>query len=677
MDFMGKVRHSAVGMFVISRTARFISCFFLLSATPCTVSAAISFEDVSRQSGVCNLFPTAASAWGDLNNDGWPDLWVSNHHLEAPSLYINQRNGTFVEAAKNVLIGNPPADFHGAAWADYDNDGDQDLFVMTGGGAGRGISPNFLFVNQDGKLRNEARQLGVDYPLGRGRTPLWFDANRDGKLDLLLMNRFRPGGKAPSAIFLQTASGFISSNERFGFNPSGARSRLEKIMDLLSNAIHFRIRKGSGKITPSEVFAQLADLSGDGNIDLVSYVKPMRVYSTTSIPFDEITNDLGFPYVRSVQDIAIEDFNGDGQMEMFLARASLTSDITQISPLKITGLVKGGSRTAHKEVRFRSSGKVTFNIYMPWADPTDPQGTPPAVIPGGLDPIPADGRSFTLSPDDPLLQHDVTLPDKSISIEYDPEASEWRMQTSYWQISFIAASTKPIDQVRAIGFRPSKGDVPDTLLVKARDRFEPAATSGVSGRSTASHSVAAGDFDNDMDMDLYLVCTGPTQNIPNILYENDGTGHFVEVPNAGGAAGSHEGKGNQVSVCDYDRDGFLDLFVTNGAGGPPFSIKGQHQLFRNTGNKNHWLEIDLQGTMSNSDGVGAIIELEAGGVNQLRSQNGGIHSFSQNCQRIHFGLGPNTRVDRLTIRWPDGAVQELRGIAADQVLKVIETENAQ
>jgi hypothetical protein len=74
-----------------------------------------------------------------------------------------------------------------------------------------------LFVNQGGKLRNQASRFGVDYPLGRGRTPLWFDADRDGKLDLLLMNRSRPGGKAPSAIFQQTANGFVPNNDKFEF----------------------------------------------------------------------------------------------------------------------------------------------------------------------------------------------------------------------------------------------------------------------------------------------------------------------------------------------------------------------------------------------------------------------------------------------------------------------------
>ena len=672
---MYKVLRSGFGMFVLSRTAHMILCFFLLSALPCTVTATISFEDVSKRSGIYHLFSTAGSAWGDLNDDGWPDLWVSNHWHQPPSLYLNQKNGTFLDVAADVLVGDLPTDFHGAAWADFDNDGDQDLFVTTGGGTGRGICPSYLFVNQEGKLRNEAGRFGVDYPLGRGRTPLWFDADRDGKLDLLLMNRPR-GGKAPSAIFLQTANGFKSSNEKFGFKPSGSRSRLEKIADLLSNVIHLRSRKRAGIIKPAEVFAQLADLSGDHNIDLVSYVTPMRVYSTKNIPFDEITNDIGFPSIRSqVQDIAIEDFNGDGQMEMFLAIAYLTSDVTQISPLKVIGKIEDWRGTDPKGVRFRSRGQVTFNIYGPWRDPTDPLRDPPLVIAGRLDPMPADGRSFTLSPDDPLIQHSVTLPDRSVSIEYDAKKGEWKVRTSYPQIHFIVTSTEPIDHVTTSGFTPAKGELADILLVKGRDGFESIPTSGATTHFTTCLSVAAGDFDNDMDLDLYLVCTEPTQNIPNILYENDGRGHFIQIPSAGGAAGSHEGRGNQVSVCDYDRDGFLDLFVTNGVGELPFS-QGPHQLFHNKGNTNHWLEIDLQGTLSSRDGIGTLIELEADGVTQIRSQGGGMHSFSQNHQRVHFGLGHNTQADRLTIRWSSGVVQELRGVAADQILKIIESATA-
>jgi len=660
-----------LGMIVKSRMARVILCFCLLFVLPCTVTATISFEDVSKQSGIYHLFSTAGSAWGDLNDDGWPDLWVSNHWLQPPSLYLNQKNGTFIDVAKDVLVADLPADFHGAAWADFDNDGDQDLFVMTGGGGGRGICPNYLFINQEGKLQNEAKRFGVDYPLGRGRTPLWFDADHDGKLDLLLMNRPR-GGKAPSAIFLQTANGFESSNEKFGFNPTGTRSRLEKITDLLNNAFHLRSRMRAGRLYPAEVFAQLADLSGDHNIDLVSYVSPMRVYSTNKIPFNEITNNIGFPPIGNVQDIAIEDLNGDGQMEMFLATGFSDTDVVQINPSKVIGKMTSFHGTAQRGVRFRSKGDVTFKVYGPWRDPTDPLRDPPLVIAGQLDPMPADGRSFTLSPDDPWIQRKVTLPERSVTIEYDSKMGEWKLLTSYSQIIFIAGSTESIDHVTTIGFTPSKGEKADILLVKGRDGFESIGTSGATSHFTACQSVGAGDFDNDMDIDLYLVCTDPTQNISNILFENDGTGHFIQIPNAGGAAGSHEGIGNQVSVCDYDRDGFLDLFVTNGSGELPFS-QGPHQLFHNKGNKNHWLEIDLQGTLSNRDGIGTIIELKAGGVNQIRIQGGGMHSFSQNHKRIHFGLEQIIKVDRLTIRWPSGVVQELSDVAADQIMKIIES----
>jgi hypothetical protein len=255
----------------------FIPCFLLLMLLSSTVSAAISFEDVSKQSGISRPFSTAASAWGDINGDGWPDIWVSNHWHEPPSLYLNNKNGTFTDVSLNVLSEKLQADFHGAAWADFDNDGDQDLIVLTGGGAGHGSCPNFLFVNNGRKLKNKAVQLGVDYPLGRGRTPLWFDADQDGRLDLLVMNKPRRGGKASSAIFLQTSGGFLTANERFGLKPSGPRSRYEKLANLFDNAINLRWRQGPGDIGVTENFAQLAYLSGDRTIDLASYMKPMRI----------------------------------------------------------------------------------------------------------------------------------------------------------------------------------------------------------------------------------------------------------------------------------------------------------------------------------------------------------------------------------------------------------------
>jgi hypothetical protein len=196
------------------------------------------------------------------------------------------------------------------------------------------------------------------------------------------------------------------------------------------------------------------------------------------------------------------------------------------------------------------------------------------------------------------------------------------------------------------------------------------ATSGL--QRTWCFGVAAGDFDNDMDVDLYLVNSGGAENMPNDLYENQGNGSFVRVPGAGGAAGSTLGIGESASVADYNEDGFLDLLVTNGKSKAPFDEEGPVQLFRNQGNGNHWLEIDLVGTASNRDAVGARLIATAGGIAQLREQNGIIRYRAQDFHRVHFGLGSHTQADYLTIYWTSGIVQELFNVPADQIIRVVE-----
>jgi len=92
------------------------------------------------------------------------------------------------------------------------------------------------------------------------------------------------------------------------------------------------------------------------------------------------------------------------------------------------------------------------------------------------------------------------------------------------------------------------------------------------------------------------------------------------------------------------------------------------------GNNNHWIEVDLEGVVSNRDGIGALLLASTGGTTQMRVQDGGMHRFSQNHQRIHFGLAENTSVKRLTIYWPSGIIQEIDNIRADQIIKVIERQ---
>jgi hypothetical protein len=133
--------------------------------------------------------------------------------------------------------------------------------------------------------------------------------------------------------------------------------------------------------------------------------------------------------------------------------------------------------------------------------------------------------------------------------------------------------------------------------------------------------------------------------------------------------------GEAVAVADYDLDGFIDIFVTNGRQALPFG-SGPDQLFRNLGNTNNWLELDLVGVESNRDGIGARVHVLAGGITQTRLVDGGMHRFSQDHARLHFGLAENQIIDEIVVDWPSGSRQVLANITPNQILEVVESPSS-
>jgi hypothetical protein len=350
------------------------------------------------------------------------------------------------------------------------------------------------------------------------------------------------------------------------------------------------------------------------------------------------------------------------------------SDVVHKEPREIRGAIMGRTRSTRSEdfkaVHFQTRGVVNFTIYPFWLKLSE-------VLIGGKGKNPSD-RSFELSPEDPEVRGSPSpeaVQKAKASIHFDPASETWTVRSlSEWNfVDFIAKSTQPIVNVRTTGFPLFHEEGVDVLLVRRGDHFEKAMLPNEVMSPTACHSVVSGDFDNDMDEDLYLVCSQQAQNLPNRLYENLGDGRFAVVTEAAGASGSRLGRGDIVVTADYDRDGFLDLFVTNGKDpDSPFNKDGPHQLFRNEGNSNHWLEVDLKGTISNRDGIGARVIVKAGDKVQIREQRGGMHRLSQNHQRLHFGLGPYPNVDKLEIHWPSGHIQYIENIKANQFLQIEE-----
>ncbi|MYA69368.1 T9SS type A sorting domain-containing protein [Candidatus Poribacteria bacterium] len=629
----------------------------------------IQFEEVSQWAGITRIGESWGNAWGDFDGDGYLDLWATNHKHK-PSLYRNNGDGTFTDIIDEVWDANPQTDTHGVAWADFDNDGDQDLIVLSGGGGGtNAINPkhnNHFYVNEGGMLVEKAAEFGISLPLLRGRSPLWFDWNSDGRLDLLVTGRVRPdetGDLVTASIFEQAPNGFVNVNEMAGF-----------------------------QVTKDTSLAQMSDLTGDGSMEIFmdgsSY--PGYVYDIAIRPFKELKTFLKIPAgLYNVQDVAFADVNGDLQTDAFLARGFSSNYVDTENERQIRARVQ--VNIGEKGFSFKTNGEVRFEIHTVWATrlhhlSIGEAGHRLTAFDGEF--IPNDpccnvaSFLFVLNPDDPRvagLKPRSTSERWGMYLGYDPNSSRWTLlyhtnpgiTTNWTGFEALIEAQQPIVEVEPINFsgyelnyRPRS-----VLLISQEDQFAPMPTffDAINGRS-----IAAGDFDNDMDVDLYVVRSSSISNFPNHLYENQGDGTFVELVGAGGAEGSIQGRGQSVTMADYDRDGYLDFFVTNGRGAYPFN-KGPDQLFRNISSGNNYLQIDLEGTVSNRDGIGArLFVTTPDGKTQLRENSGGIHWAQQDQKRIHFGLAQNEKVSELTIHWPSGIVQKLTDVSVNQVLHVVE-----
>ncbi len=183
--------------------------------------AEIRFADVSAQAGVVDRGESVGAAWADVNTDGLPDIWLDKHQYTPTVIYINKGDGTFSEfiEAFDEEWGLLPTfegrtDSHGRAWADFDNDGDDDVLEVSD------LAWANLFWMNDGAGRFEdiMARAGFEYPLdsaicteigncnpwGR-RMPLWFDYDRDGALDVMvaaIVDYDEP--YSPTAIFKQS-----------------------------------------------------------------------------------------------------------------------------------------------------------------------------------------------------------------------------------------------------------------------------------------------------------------------------------------------------------------------------------------------------------------------------------------------------------------------------------------
>jgi hypothetical protein len=637
----------------------------LFAAAPCLAAVDIRFDDVSDTSGIAHASETYGASWGDLDGDGYPDLFVSNHRTQ-PSLFLNNGKwasgkGAFVDVAKQtpLWVNIPWMDTHGGTWFDVNNDGHEDLFVAKG----RGFNPQQFFFNDGrGVLIDSTDAVGLgDYLAWGGRQAVWFDYDGDGRPDFILAQF-----AGPPALMHQRKDGtFVQTNKAANFACS-----------------------------PNE-HMQLMDLNGNGKLDVVCPTLdlfPYRVYNPVPMPWQLLKNAM--PQIPLVADDIIGDFDNDGRMDVFiLSNVQLRPSGAQLAPdglhleARLMGQTKGIDFVSGGQLNVIASliGYGAGKIYIgsqgvhPPTPPPDPNKGPPDVS------VP-----FTLDPNDPsvigLYPDDGTIT-PILRVGYDPATQRWTfIQRSanadgdnQWSEAYLQiSSTDVMSGLHTSGMWGSDNAQRPTLLMNRPGGFvDETVQAGLGGKIQCA-SVTAGDFNNDMYLDLYLACRTATGNIENILFENQGDGTFLRVPGAGGAAGpvgmanlDGAGTADSVVTADYDMDGFLDLFVTNGLNLEPRRVGGPNKLFHNAGNGNHWIELDLVGTRGIREATGTVVKATANRVTQTRVKDGSHHRWSQNDTRMHFGLAQAQSVD-LTIQWASGTVEVYPNVPVDKVYRATE-----
>lgn len=148
----------------------------------------------------------------------------------------------------------------------------------------------------------------------------------------------------------------------------------------------------------------------------------------------------------------------------------------------------------------------------------------------------------------------------------------------------------------------------------------------------------------------------------NVLFWNQGQGQFVDVGFLTGSNRVEDGRG--VAISDFDRDGQLDLVIQN--------RDRAAVLLMGRGASGNWLEVQLEGTESNRDALGAVVVSHHGDRSQARQVSGGSGYLAQSSSVLHFGLGDAEKVERLEIRWPAGHTQVLENVDANQRLSIRE-----
>jgi len=514
----------------------------------------------------------AAVSVVDFDRDGWNDFYVTS---SAPGslnrLYRNLGDGRFedVAGALGVADLNQPGTGAciGAVWADYDNDGYEDLFVYKWG------RPE-LFRNERGRgFTRVTEQAGLPEWINAG-TATWFDYDNDGLVDLFI------GGYWPDDVRLESIPTTRIMPESFEYANNGGRQYLLRNL-------------------------------GDGR-------------------FADVSREAGIVSTRWTLAVVAADFNADGWPDLYVANDYGTSDFYQNEP------APDGGR------RFREIGYAAGVGRAPKSGMNASVGD---VLNNGSFAI----YQSNISEEGVLVQgNNLWVPAAPGAMQFANLASAMGVELGGW--SFGAQ----FGDLNNDGFL-------DLYLVNGYVSGNPRTNYWYDfSEITGGHKRIISDAKNWPAMEGRSLAGYQRKR----LWLNGGDGRFTEVAQAVGATDVLDGRA--VALADFGNRGALDVVVANQG--------GRLLLYRNQVKPAHaWIAFELEGTASNRSAIGAQVRVRWNGQEQLQEVASASGYCAQNQRRLHFGLGSDARVERVSIRWPSGREQVLESPSVNRLHHIKET----
>ena len=562
---------------------KIIALLFTFSL-PLLAEVSTTFTDVTREAGIdfhhagtqpkrTSLLPEdmgSGAAFADIDNDGDLDVYIVNipgpfgvtHRSPARNaLYRNNGDGTFTDITKTAGVGDTGYGM-GCVFADYNGDGHLDFYVTNYG-------PNVLYRNNGDSTFTDVTDVAFPNAVGAlsARTPLWStgaafaDTDADGDLELYVCN-------------------YVTYD-------------LAKLEEMKAESLQ------SGKPVPSalnpHVFEPQDNVfyrnNGDGT-------------------FTDVTAEAGVAAAggRSMQAV-FSDFDGDTALDLYVANDTTVNHA------------------------YRNNGDGTFTDVSDDSWAADFRGSM-GVTTGDYD---NDGDT------DIFMSHWV-----------DEENALYRNLLKEGIENVEDGSTqKDVHAQKPLS----------NALRKTRIRFVDESYSAMLAEVSIKQigwGTSLFDYDNDGDLDIFVANGSTFQELhrPEVLiaqqdalFRNNGDETFTDVSAEAGIAQLPHRVGRGTTFGDYDNDGDVDIFIVNNHAPPT--------LLRNEAAGMNWLHVKLHGTGANWNAIGAKIRLKTANAVQMREICAGESYLSSNSYLAEFGLGAATKIEWLEVTWPNGKTQRM------------------